>query len=150
MFFAGASALVDRALVATWMANHLLPALNGRFLSDLPFTAVEFAQLVALVNTKHATTHEARVVLATMLKKGGNPETLLERLRASRVSDERTLVTLVEEVLTTYADRVQAYHRGKTGLAGFFVGQVMQKTRGKASPHQVQALVHAALTRLAK
>ena len=65
------------------------------------------------------------------------------------MSDEAILAALVDEVLTAYADRVRAYHNGKTGLAGFFVGQVMQKMKGKASPHQVQALVQAALTRRA-
>ena len=148
-FFATASATAERVLVASWMANHLLPALDGKCLADIPCTVDEFARLVALVDEERATTHEARDVLASMLTGGGSPEMLLDRLRASQVSDEHILANYVNEVLTTHADRVQAYHQGKKGLAGFFVGQVMRKTKGKVSPHQVRALVEAELIRRA-
>ena len=148
VFFANAAARADGTLVANWMANQLLPALDGRELTELPFTADDFASLVTLVTSGTASSHDAREVLAIMLESGGIPDTLLKQVQASRVANDDILKALVDEVLTAHADRVQAYHGGKTGLADFFVGQVMKKTRGRASPQRVQSLIRDALNRL--
>ena len=130
---------------ANWMANHLLPSLNGKSLTTLPFDAKSFAALVALVDQNMATTDEARAVLSLMIERGGKVSAHLESIRSKRVSDPDEVARHVSEVLEQYADRVQAYHDGKTGVAGFFIGQVLKRLRGQASPHQVKAAVEAAL-----
>ena len=81
-----------------------------------------------------------------MVAKGGDAPALLQEIKAQRVTDPQELAEHVDQVLARYANRVQAYHEGKTGLAGFFVGQVLKRVRGKASPHQVKAAVEKALS----
>ena len=145
-FFEAVSRMASAQSAANWMANHLLPALKGRLLDALPFGPDSFAELVNLVDSKSATADEAREVLSLMTAKGGNAQDLLKQVKAQRVTDPQELAEHVDQVLALFADRVQAYHAGKTGLAGFFVGQVLKRVRGKASPHQVKAAVEKALS----
>lgn len=145
-FFKAASKTAFAQSAANWMANHLLPALKGRQLDALPFSPDSFAELVNLVDSKGATADEAREVLSIMMAKGGDAPALLQKIKAQRVTDPQELAEHVDQVLARFADRVQAYHEGKTGLAGFFVGQVLKRVRGKASPHQVKAAVEKALS----
>ena len=147
-FFRAASASADAQSTANWMANQLLPALKGSSLPELAFGPAEFARFVTMVDAGNATAHEGRAVLSAMVADGGSPEVLLKTVRAGQVTDPDQLTAHVEAVLHEFADRVKAYHQGKTGLAGFFVGQVLKRVRGKASPHQVKAAVDQALGRL--
>ncbi|MDE2834538.1 MAG: glutamine--tRNA ligase/YqeY domain fusion protein [Bacteroidota bacterium] len=146
-FYRQASRKARPQSAANWMANHLLPALNNNSLAALPFDAAAFATLVNLVDQKKATADEGRAVLAAMITGGGTIQAHLRAVRAQRVSDPAILAQHVDQVLEHYADRVRAYHKGKHGLAGFFVGQVLKRVRGQASPHQVKAAVEAALRR---
>ena len=140
-FLEAASEYVSRVSVGNWMANQLLPALKGAPLSSLPFGPSEFAELVRLADNGKASTHEARVVLKLMLAGEGSPTKLLTGVQASTVSDSEVLRDIIGNVLNDHEDRVHAYTAGKTGLLGFFVGQVMRRTNGKADPRQVKALV---------
>ena len=76
-----------------------------------------------------------------MAKDGGTPAALVESLGLRQVSDEATLAPAVEEVIAANAAKADEYRAGKTGLMGFFVGQVMRKTGGKANPELVNRLV---------
>ena len=144
-FYRQASLKARPQTAASWMANHLLPALKSTSLAALPFDASAFAALINLVDQNKATADEGRAVLAAMITSGGAILTHLRAVRAQRVSDPAILARHVDQVLEEYADRVQAYHEGKRGLAGFFVGQVLKRVRGQASPHQIKAAVEAAL-----
>jgi Asp-tRNA(Asn)/Glu-tRNA(Gln) amidotransferase B subunit len=77
-------------------------------------------------------------VLAEMLKTGVDPGTIIAEKGLSQISDAGEIMTVVDDVLDTFPDKVEAYRNGKTGLIGFFVGQVMSKTGGKANPTTVK------------
>ncbi len=144
-FLEAASEHVSRVSVGNWMANQLLPALKGAPLSSLPFGPSEFAELVQLADSGKASTHEARAVLKLMLAGEGSPTKLLAGVQSSTVGDSEILSDIVGNVLSDHEDRVDAYLAGKTGLVGFFVGQVMMRTNGKADPRQTKALIEEEL-----
>ncbi len=147
-FFEDASESAPSASVGNWMANQLLPALGDRPLSELPFGPNEFSQLVQLFDCGVASSHETREVLKLMLTTDESPTELLARVQDSILSDPEALRKMIADVLLEYSDRVQAYAAGKVGLKGFFVGQVMKRSHGKANPKQVQELVSEELARI--
>ncbi len=147
-FFEEASKSAPRASVGNWMANQLLPVLDDRMLSDLPFGPNEFSQLVQLVDCGVASSYETREVLKRMFTTDQSPTELLAQVQDSIMSDPIALKRLITDVLNEYSDRVQAYAAGKVGLLGFFVGQVVKRSHGKANPKQVQMLVAEELDRI--
>ena len=147
-FFRAASASAPRISVGNWMANHLLPSLKNRSLSDLPFGPEEFSELVQLADKEIGSTHEIREVLKLMFESKEHPARLLARVQDSIVDDPDTLNEIITDVLDEYKDRVEAYSAGKIGLLGFFVGQVMRRVHGNANPKQIQLLVSEALARI--
>jgi glutaminyl-tRNA synthetase len=126
---------------AHWMIHELPREIGGRTLENLPFSGRELGELVAMVEDGTLSTSAARQVLAAMAESGGDPAALVETLGLRQVSDEGALAPVVDEVIAANAAKADEYRAGKTGLLGFFVGQVMRKTGGKANPEMVSRLV---------
>jgi glutaminyl-tRNA synthetase len=126
---------------AHWMIHELPRELGGRSVEDLPFGGREVGALVRMVEAGDLSTTAARQVLAAMANGEGEPAALVETLGLRQVSDEATLAPVVDEVIGANAAKADEYRAGKTGLLGFFVGQVMRKTGGTANPELVSRLV---------
>ena len=77
----------------------------------------------------------------------GDPAAVAERLGLLQVSDEGALASWVDEVLAANPAEVERYHTGETKLMGFFVGQVMKRSKGKADPKAVQPVLARRLER---
>ncbi|MEX2535296.1 MAG: glutamine--tRNA ligase/YqeY domain fusion protein [Trueperaceae bacterium] len=133
--------------IAGWMVNELLRELKGRDLAELSVTPESFADLVALVDSQAISARAAKEVFAQMLANGGDPGKIVDELGLRQMSDEGVLLPLVERLLKQHPDKVRAYQGGKTGLAGFFVGRVMQETGGSAKPQLVKEVVERELAR---
>ena len=83
----------------------------------------------------------AKEIFAEMVEAGGDPGALVKERGLERVSDAGALGALVEEVVAAFPEKVQEYRGGKTGLLGFFTGNIMRKTEGRADPKLVQELL---------
>ena len=140
-FFEDACSSTDKQRLAQWMVHQLLPGADGTALAELLFGPKAFGHLVDLVVKEEASAHDARQVLTQMLRNGGDPEALLARRKEAALDDVDTIDREVVKALTAYPDKVAAYHGGKTGLLGFFVGQVMKATRGASDPKLVRTRV---------
>jgi Asp-tRNA(Asn)/Glu-tRNA(Gln) amidotransferase B subunit len=88
----------------------------------------------------------ARDVLAVLAREGGDPAAIVERLGLRQVSGEAELEPVVTEVLAANPGKVEDYRSGRTGLMGFFVGQVMRRTGGRANPEVTKQLLERALS----
>ncbi|MGH7481174.1 MAG: glutamine--tRNA ligase/YqeY domain fusion protein, partial [Longimicrobiales bacterium] len=132
--------------VAAWLVNELRGATGDRALADLPFPATDFGALVARVEAGSVSSSAGREVLAEMLERGEPADAVIERLGLAQVSDEAALVPVVEEVVAANPDKVEAYRGGKTGLLGFFMGQIMRRSGGRANPELAKRLVEERLT----
>jgi Asp-tRNA(Asn)/Glu-tRNA(Gln) amidotransferase B subunit len=86
-----------------------------------------------------------REVLARLMRGGGSPTAIVEELGLRQVSDPDALLPLVEEVLAAHPDKVEEYRGGKAGLMGFFIGQVMRRSGGKANPETVRGVLEGKL-----
>jgi glutaminyl-tRNA synthetase len=135
--FAAASARPElAALAAKWLINELPRALAGRELTDREVATLgpHVAELIAALDTGALTAAAGKTALAEMVKTG---KPLAEVRRATAPADVAELAAAVDRVIAANADKAAQYKAGKTGLLGFFVGQVM-----KASPDADAAIVN--------
>ena len=129
--------------LAKWIVNEIPRELRGQ--ADLPFTGASLGQLVALMENGELSSSAAREVFAEMAERGGDPVAIVERRGLRQLSDDSALDPIVAQVLANDPDKVSAYRAGKTGLLGYFVGQVMRRTQGKADPERTNALLRERL-----
>ena len=108
-------------------------------------TAERLAALVQLVTEGTVSFSAAKDVFRFMLEEQAEPAALVEKHGLGQISDEGTLAKLVAELVAASPKEVAAYRAGKEQLIGFFVGQVMKATSGRANPKLVNELVRAAL-----
>ena len=87
----------------------------------------------------------AKEVFAKMFESGRSARKIVDAEGLKQISDEDELRKLVDEVIAANPKQVDTYRKGKTGVLGFFVGQVMKATRGQANPKIVNELLKKAL-----
>ncbi len=131
--------------VANWVVNELLGALDDRRVDLLPFGGAALGALVGLIDDATISGRIAKDVLAEMIRQGGDPREIVRRRGLQQLTDPDALAPILDRLLAAHPDKVAQYRAGKTGLAGFFVGQVMRETGGKANPKLVQDLVQQKL-----
>ena len=134
--------------VAKWIVNELAGERKGRPIEELPFGAEEVGELAALIDDGTITGAIAKEVFAEMLAAGGRPREIVERRGLKPLGDEAELLPVVDRVLADHPRQVEEYHGGKTALLGFFVGQVMRATGGRADPKRAHALLRQRLADL--
>jgi len=127
--------------LANWMVNELLREMKDRPLSDLPLGPEGLAELVQLLSEGTISQPVAKEIFEEMVTSGLDPRAAVEERGLERVSDAEALGGLVMEVMEAFPEKVQEYRGGKTGLLGFFTGQIMRKTEGRADPRLVQELL---------
>jgi len=88
----------------------------------------------------------AKEIFAQMTQTGRSASEIISEKGLAQITDEKDLTRIVEEVLTENPENVKMYHAGKEKLFGFFVGQVMKRTQGKADPKLVNEILKAKLT----
>jgi glutaminyl-tRNA synthetase len=145
MFEAAMEAGASPRAAANWMIHELPREIGSRTMDNLPFSGRELGDLAVMVEDGTLSTAAARQVLGVMVNEGGEPRALVERLGLRQVSDEGSIAPAVDEVIAANSGKADEYRGGKTGLLGFFVGQVMRKTGGKANPELVNRLVRERL-----
>ncbi len=128
--------LSDKKLAATWMMGDLFAMLNDRGLniSNSPISAKNFAELVQSIKSGEISGRIAKEVFELMLKSGDNPKKIIESKGMKQQSDPAKLKKIINEILSKNKDKVVQFKSGKEKLFGFFVGQVMKESGGKANP----------------
>jgi glutaminyl-tRNA synthetase len=124
--------------LSSWVVNDLGSLLRE---GEIKVSPAGLAGLVQLISDGSITRRIAQDVLTESLETGEDPSELVARKGLKVVSDTGELEVILEGLMTQYADKVAAYRAGRTGMAGFFVGQVMQATKGAGNPQVVQELV---------
>ena len=122
-----------------WIMGALTALLNshGLGIEQSPVPPAHLAELVTLIDEGTISGKIAKTVFDEMARSGRQPKTIVTEKGLVQVSDAETIERAVREVLGNHPEEVAAYRQGKTKLIGFFVGQVMKATRGKANPQIV-------------
>ena len=127
--------------VANWVVNELLRELKDRSVGDLHFGGTALGRLVVLVEEGSISGRTAKDVFARLVEEGGDPEEIVRSEGLEQISDPAELGALLDRAIDDHPDQVARYREGQGGLLGFFVGQVMRATDGKANPELVKRLV---------
>lgn len=133
----------DGKLAVSWVTGDLFAALNrtGKTIETSPVSAQALGQMLDLIADGTINGKIAKEVFEDMVETGEGPEAIVEKKGLRQVTDTGVIDAAIESVMTKHADKVAEYRSGKDKLFGFFVGQVMKETKGKANP----ALVNGAL-----
>jgi aspartyl-tRNA(Asn)/glutamyl-tRNA(Gln) amidotransferase subunit B len=146
-FEAVASESGDSKAASNWVMNDVLRKLkeDDVELEGCRVTPAGLGQLVKLIAAGTISGKIAKDVFEKMWASGEDPQTIVEREGLVQLSDETALTATVDEVLAASPEQVAAYRGGRKAAIGWFMGQVMKKTGGKANPRVVNALLKKAL-----
>lgn len=146
-FFEKAAKGHDAKKVANWLMGDFFAMLNEKKLElkDSPVSAENLGKLVELVTSNVINGKTAKDVFAIMAETGGDPEKIVEEKGLKQVTDTGAIEAVIDEVIASSPDNVAAYKAGKTALMGWFVGQVMKASKGKANPGMVNELLRKKL-----
>lgn len=110
-------------------------------LSDTKLTPENLVELVNLIEKGTISNNIGKQIIFTMLKEGTSASQIVEKQGLSQISDEGAIKEIVQKVIKENSQQVDSYKAGKVQLFGFFVGQVMKETKGRANPKTVNDLL---------
>ena len=133
--------------VANWIMSDFFAMLNKKHLdiSQSPVSAENLGALVELICKEVISGKIAKDVFEIMCETGENPEKIVEERGLKQVTDTSAIEAIINQIIAENPDNVAAYKAGKTNLAGWFVGQTLKLSQGKANPQIVNKLVREKL-----
>ncbi|MEM9107182.1 MAG: Asp-tRNA(Asn)/Glu-tRNA(Gln) amidotransferase subunit GatB, partial [Pseudomonadota bacterium] len=136
----------DGKLAANWVINDLLGALNkaAKSIDETPVSPEQLGAVLDLIKEGTISGKIAKDVFEIVWNEGGDPNQIVEDRGMKQVTDTGAIEAAVDEVIAANADKVEQVKQ-KPSMAGWFVGQVMKATQGKANPQAVNALVRQKL-----
>ena len=137
----------DGKQAANWVTGTLFGALNraGIGIEQSPVSAAALGALIDRVADGTVSNRAAKDVFEAMVSSGKDADTVIEEQGLRQVSDTGAIEALVDQVIAENPDKVADYRGGKTKLMGWFVGQVMKASGGKANPKAVNETLRAKL-----
>ncbi len=135
-FEATVSIFNNPKIVSNWILSELLREINrtGDSVSSCPVPPENLAELLALIEDGTISGKIAKTVFEEMYQTGKKASTIVNERGLKQVASEDLIEGIVTEVLEANPKEVERYLKGETKLIGFFVGQIMKKTQGKANP----------------
>jgi aspartyl-tRNA(Asn)/glutamyl-tRNA(Gln) amidotransferase subunit B len=142
-FEASLAAFDQPKTVANWIMGDLLGLLNAKGLdiNHSPVSPKDLAELLKLLSEDVISGKIAKTVFETMAETGKSPQVIVEEKGLVQVSDTSAIDPIVEGIINDHPDEVSRYRAGQKKLMGFFVGQVMKATKGKANPKVVNEIL---------
>ncbi len=138
----------DSKLASVWVMNELFGALNKENLSmsQSPITADNLGEMIDLISDNTISGKIAKQVFEIMWQTQESPKNIVEQHGLKQVTDFSEIEKVIDAVIASSPDNVAAFKSGKPKLIGWFVGQVMKETGGKASPEVVNELLQKKLS----
>lgn len=142
-FEAAVAAGANAKLAANWITQDISAYLNNEKLTigAIALTPETLAELIGLIEDNTISNKIGKDILPELLTKGGSAKALVESKGLVQISDASALEAIIDEVIAANPDELEKYRAGKTKLLGFFVGQVMKQTGGRADPKLTNQLL---------
>ena len=141
-FYEEAISVIDSPVsIANIVANEVARELKEKQAAELKFSAKQIAELVKMIDDGTISSKIAKQVFEEMVKSGEDPARIVEAKGLVQISDPAKIEPIIDEVIAKNPDNVAKFKAGNTKLLGFFVGQVLKTTGGKANPKVVNELV---------
>jgi aspartyl-tRNA(Asn)/glutamyl-tRNA(Gln) amidotransferase subunit B len=142
-FEAGVTAGGNAKAVGNWVMGEITRALNdsGTSIETCPVSPEQLAELLKLIDNGTISGKIAKTVFDEMWRSGKAPQAIVEEQGLLQVSDSGAIEGIIDEIIAANAGQVEEYRSGKEKVFGFFVGQVMKASKGKANPTVVNELL---------
>ncbi|BCD60423.1 MULTISPECIES: Asp-tRNA(Asn)/Glu-tRNA(Gln) amidotransferase subunit GatB [unclassified Nitratiruptor] len=139
---------IEAKNAVTWLTVELAARLNkaGLDITASPVDAKKLAKLVQRIEDKTISGKAAKDVLDFLMENSADVDEAIEKLGLKQISDAGAIEAMIDEILAKNEDKVAEYKAGKEKLFGFFVGQVMKASKGKADPKLVNELLRKKLS----
>jgi aspartyl-tRNA(Asn)/glutamyl-tRNA(Gln) amidotransferase subunit B len=134
-------------LAANWVMSEVLGALNreGKEINASPVDPAKLAGLLKRIEDKTISGKIAKEVFEAMWSGEGDADAVIEKRGLKQITDTSAIESIVDEVIASNPQQLAQYRAGKDKLLGFFVGQVMKASKGKANPAQVNEILKSKL-----
>lgn len=134
-------------IVSNWVMGSILATLKAenKTIGETPVSPERLAELLRLIDSGVISGKIAKTVFDEMVSSGKPPEAIVQEKGLVQVTDADAITEVVKQVVSDHEKEVSDYRAGKTKLFGFFVGQVMKATRGKANPKMVNEILNKEL-----
>ena len=141
-YFEAAAENSNPKLVCNWVIGELFSVLNkiNKTIEDCPIKADDLGELVNLIDNETITGRIAKDVFEIMLDTGENPASIVDANNMKQVNDLSEIESVIDKIIENNPDQVNALSE-KPNLIGWFVGQVMKETQGKANPKTVNEIL---------
>jgi aspartyl-tRNA(Asn)/glutamyl-tRNA(Gln) amidotransferase subunit B len=128
---------------SNWIMGDILRVLktDDKEIMDCPVTPKHLTDMLKMIDDKTISSKIAKTVFEEMYSSGIPPVEIVKKKGLVQISDEDSILRIIQDILNKNKAEVEAYRNGKTKLLGFFVGQVMKATQGKANPAMVNKLL---------
>ena len=142
-YFEDVSKNSDVKLATNWITGELFALLNNKSIeiTESPITSENLAKLINLIKDGTISGKIAKTVFEIMADSGKDPKKIVEEKGLKQQSDPKELEKIIDKVISDNPKNVEAYKSGKDKLFGFFVGQVMKQSNGKANPQVVNEIL---------
>jgi len=146
-FEAAVATGADAKAVANWVTGDIAAHVNSNRLSyeNLPLKPEQLAEMVQLIENGTISGKIAKEILPELLAQGGSAKAIVAEKGLGMISDPAAIAAIVAELLAAHPAEVEAFRGGKNKLQGFFVGQLMKRTGGKADPKLANQILLQAL-----
>ena len=135
-------------LASNWLIGDVLSVLNDKKLSITEFSILpeNLGKLINLIKEGTISSKIAKEVFAEMLNNNSDPETIVKEKNLVQISNPEELLLIIKQITEKNPEQVSDYKSGKEKVFGFFVGQIMKETKGKANPKLVNELLKQILS----
>ncbi|MFN3309819.1 MAG: Asp-tRNA(Asn)/Glu-tRNA(Gln) amidotransferase GatCAB subunit B, partial [Anaerolineales bacterium] len=133
----------DPKRVSNWIINDLMRMINelGIIAADLKVTPAYLAQIIRMVDENTINISTGKTLLDKVQNSGKDPAAIVAEEGLAKLSDADALEAMIQKLVAENPQQVENYRRGKTGLLGWFVGQVMKQTQGKADAQLTRSIL---------
>ncbi len=140
----------DYKSASNWIMGEVLKTVNEKKIDikEFPVSAVNLAELINLIKSGTISGKIAKEVFEIMLQGNKNPVQIINEKNLTQISDSDEIEKIVDGILNGHDKEVQEYVSGKDKVIGFFVGQVMRSTKGKANPQLVNNIIKKKLDKV--
>ena len=133
----------EAKLASNWVTSDIVGYLKSNKLSfsELKLSPENLAEMISMISKNIISGKIAKEILPELIQKNISPKKLVEEKGLAMISDSSSILPIIDELINEHPNEVQAFKNGKTKLLGFFVGQLMKRTKGKADPKLANKLL---------
>jgi aspartyl-tRNA(Asn)/glutamyl-tRNA(Gln) amidotransferase subunit B len=132
---------------ANWITGDLAAYIKSNRLTfdQLHFKPIELAEMLKMIDTGEISGKIAKEILPELLIKGGSPKQLVQERGLGMIGDPKVIEEIIDQLILKHPNEVESFRSGKKKLLGFFVGQLMKETKGKADPKLANQILNKKL-----